>query len=136
MRGIKQALGRELFLQLLKGRVQIAHTVHGHGGAVQLVGAVSGVDGNFAHGDDFHAVFRTKAQPHGVSLKHNTSERAALVFQREVVMPGRILLVVTDLPPDSHLRQQGVRVHSSPDIFIQLGDGQYILSHPYTSMAR
>ena len=78
--GVEQPLRRQLFLQLLKGGIQVAHAVHGHGGAVQLIRAVSGVHRDLAHGDDLHAVFRAKAQTHGAALEHHTFQGGGFVL--------------------------------------------------------
>ena len=61
MGGIKQALRREPGFQLLKGHLQIARSFRHQGIAVQLVGPVSGVDGNPAESGDAHAALRAKA---------------------------------------------------------------------------
>ena len=67
----KKPLGGQLLFQLLKGGVQIPHPVHGQAAAIELKRAVSGVDGDPPHGNDFHAVFRAEAKPGGVGLEHD-----------------------------------------------------------------
>ena len=51
-------------------------------------------------------------------------------------MPGGIQLVIADFTPDGNLRQQRIRVHFTPKIFIQLGNRQYVLCHNHSSVAR
>ena len=114
---VKQALGRQLFLQLLKGGVQVAYAVHGHGGAVQLIRPVPGVDRDLAHGNDLHAVVRPKAQTHGIALEHDTLQGRPFVFQRKIVVPRWVDLIIADLAPDGHLPQKGVVVQPSTDVF-------------------
>ena len=129
MGGIKQALCCQLLFQLLEGRIEVTHAVHGHGGAVQLVSAVSGKHGNLAHSDDLHAVFRPEPEPHGISLEHDALQRAAFILQREVMVARGVHLVVADLATDCHLGEQRVSIQAAADVFIQLGDGQNILCH-------
>ena len=69
--GIKQTLQTQLFFQLLKGHMQIAHTIRHQAGAVKLISTVTGIDGNLAHGNNFHTVIRAEAQPHGITLEHD-----------------------------------------------------------------
>ena len=126
---IKQPLGSQFLLQLLKGGIEITHAVHSHGSAVKLIGAVSGINGDLAHSNDLHTVFRTKPQAHGIAFEHHTLQRAALILQCEIMMAGRIHFVVADLTADSHLVEQGIRVHFTTNVFIQLGNGQHILCH-------
>ena len=101
----KQALGFQLSFQLLKGRVKITNTVHGHGSTVKLIGAVSRKDGNLAHGNDFHAIFRAEPQAHGISFEHNALQSAGFVLQGEIMVSGGIEFVVADLTPNGYLGQ-------------------------------
>ena len=114
---VKYPLRRQLFLQLLKGGVQVAHAVHGHGAAIQLVSAVSWVDGDPAQSDDLHAVGRPEAQTHGIALEHDALQCRPFVFQRKIVVPRWVDLIIADLAPDGHLPQKGVVVQPSADVF-------------------
>ena len=129
---IKESLGGQLFLELLKSRMKITDTVHGHGGAIKLIGTVSGKHRNLAHGNDFHAVFRSEPKPHGIALKHDASQRAVGVFQSKVMMTGGILLIVADLPPNGQIVQNGIRIHPAADVFVDLGNGKHFLCHMIT----
>ena len=87
---VKQALLPQLFLQLLKGHAQVAGALGRQAGAVQLVGAVAGIDADTAGGDDLHTVFRAEAQTRGAAPEHNTLQTALAVLQRKVVMAGGV----------------------------------------------
>ena len=117
MSRVKQALGRQLFLHLLKGGVQVAYAVHGHGGAVQLIRPVSGIDRDLAHGNDLHAVVRPEAQTHGIALEHDALQCRPFVFQRKIVVSRGVDLIIADLAPYGHLPQKWVVVQPSTDIF-------------------
>lgn len=88
-----------LFLQLLKGHTQVAGALGRQAGAVQLVGAVAGIDANTAGGDDLHTVFRAEAQARGAAPEHNALQTALAVLQRKVVMAGGVYLIVGELAP-------------------------------------
>ena len=115
---VKQALGLEFLFQLLEGGIEVTDTVHGHGGAVELISAVPGKYGNLTHGDNLHAVLRPEAQPQGIALEHDALQSRGLILQGKIVMPGGIELVVADFALHSHVTQQGVGVQLTPDIFI------------------
>ena len=136
MSRVKEALGRQFLFQLLKGNIQIAHAVDRQGHAVQLIGSVSGVHGDLAHGDDLHAVFRPEPEPHGIALEHNTAQGTGLVLQSKIVVAGRVLFVVADLAPDGHGIEKRVGIHPAPDVFVQLGNGKHLLLHGHTSVQR
>ena len=87
---VKQALLPQLFLQLLKGHTQVAGALGRQAGAVQLIGAVAGIDADTAGGDDLHTVFRAEAQARGAAPEHNTLQTALAVLQRKVVMAGGV----------------------------------------------
>ena len=118
MRRIKQALGFHLSFQLFKSSIHIPNAVHGHGSTVKLIGAVSWKDGNLAHGNDLHAISRTKPQADGIALEDNTFQCTGFILQCKIVVTGRIQLVVTDLTANRYLSQQRIRIHSAADIFI------------------
>ena len=124
--GVKQALGRQLRLQLLKGRVQVPYTVHAHSRAIELVRAVSGVYGNSAQSDDLHAVGRPEAQAHGVSFEHDAFQGRCFVLQGKVMVSGWVAFVVADLATYRHLGEHRVRVHLPLNVFIDLGNGEYL----------
>ncbi len=115
---VKKTLCGQLGLQLLKCSIKITDTVHGHRGAVKLIDAVTGIDGDLTHGDDFHAIIRPKTESNCISLKHDTFQRCRFILQREVMMTGGIDLVIADLAPDGDTVQQRIIVQSATDIFI------------------
>ena len=128
VRQYKKLVGNSVEV-LLKSGVKIADSVHGHGGTVKLIGAISGKHGDFAHGNNFHAVFRPEPQPQGIALEHDAAQCAFRVLHREIMMPGRIYLIVTDLSPDSYTCQQRIRLHNIADILIDLRNGKHLLCH-------
>ena len=102
----KKSLLPQLFLQLLKGHIQIAHAVGLQGGAVELIRAVPREHAHPPHGDDLHAVLGLEAQPAGLGLKEDAANGAVLVLQRKIVVPaGGIELVVGYLAPDADILQ-------------------------------
>ena len=81
MGGVKQALGVQLGLQLLKGHRQVAHALRGHGIAVELVGAVPWEHRHTARHHHLHTVFGAEPEFHGAALEHHAADGALLVFQ-------------------------------------------------------
>ena len=108
MGGIKQTLGLKLGLQLFKGHMQISHPIRSQTGTIQLVGPIPGKDGNFAQCQHLHAVFRPKTEPHGAGLEHDAAQSAGGVLQGEIMVAGRVHLVIADLPPDAQAGQEPV----------------------------
>ena len=125
----KQPLGRELLFQLLKGRIQVPHSVQCHGGTVKLVGTVSGVYGDSAHGDDLHTIFRTEFQLHSAATEHDALQCTAFILQGEIVMAGRIHFIIADFTPDCKTCQKAVLIHEALDVSVYLGYGKNLLLH-------
>ena len=113
---------QELCLELLKGDVQIAHTVGRQVAAIELVCAVARKDGDAAEGNDLHAVFRPEAQAHRAGAKHDAAERTGLVLEGKVVVPRGIDLVVAQLAANEDLAQKLVTVEHGFDVFVDLRD--------------
>ena len=93
----KKPLLEELFLELLEGDVQVAHALRAELRAVELIRAIAREYADAAKGDDLHAVFRAEAELCRHAAEHHAPERAPLVLEREVMVPGGIELVVRDL---------------------------------------
>ena len=95
----KQALPRQLFLQLLKGHVKVPRPLRGQADAVELVLPIPGKNGHPPGGDDLHPVLRAEAQGGGVPPEHDAPQCPLAVLQRKIVVPGGIHLIVGQLPP-------------------------------------
>ena len=93
----KKPLLEELFLELLESDVQVTHALDAELRTVELVRAVAREHADAAKGDDLHAVFRAEAELSRHAAEHHAFERAPLVLEREVMVPGGIELVVRDL---------------------------------------
>ena len=133
MRRVKQALGLQLLLELLKGDVQVAHAVGREGVAVELIRPVARKHAHAPRGDDLHAVFRSEAQPQRGIFEHHAAQRAALVLERKIMVPRGINFVVADLAAHSERRQVLVPIKQEFEIAVELGDGKDILLHQRAS---
>ena len=122
LRRIEKPLLRQLLFQRLKSGVQVSNAVHCHGGHIELVLAVSGVDRNPAKRNDLHTAGRAESQRHGVPLKHDTFQGRLLIFQSEIVVTGWIKLVIADFPSDCHLGKHRILIHPALNILIDLGN--------------
>ena len=94
MRRVKKPLGIQLGLELLEGNLKIACPLGHDLRAIELIGAIPRIDGDPAPDRDAHAVLRAKTQLHGAVFEHDALQAAFTVFQREVMVPGGIDLVV------------------------------------------
>ena len=121
---IEQALCGKLFLQLLKGDLQIADALRHDAGAIQLIGSVAQIYGNAAEHRNAHAVFRPEAQSGGAALEHDAAQAALAVLQRKIVVPGGIDLVVGQFAAHAHIGQKTVRIQQRADMLVELGDGE------------
>ena len=131
--GVKEALGRQLFLQLFKGHGQVPHPVGLHVGDIDLVLPALGEQAHPAREDDLHPRFRAEAETHGIRPEHHAGDDSPLVLEGEIVMPGGMDLVIGQLAPDTGLGQDLVPVQEELDILGQLCDRNRLKCHIFTS---
>ena len=127
--GVKQPLGVQLGLQLLKSHRQVAHALRGHGIAVELIGTVTGKHGDTARHHYLHAVFRPEPEAHGAALEHDAADGALLVLQGEIVVPGGVHFVVGKFAPDADVLEHGLVVQQELHQFIDFGNAEDMLFH-------
>ena len=101
----KQPLLPQLLLELLKGHMEIAHPLGTERLAIELVGPVPGENADPARSDHLHAVFRTEPEALRLPLEHHAADGPLRVLQGKIVMPGRVELIVGNLPPDKNMIQ-------------------------------
>ena len=120
----KQALPRQLFLQLLKGHVKVPRPLRGQAAAIELILPIPGKDGHPPGGDDLHPVLGAEAQGDGVPPEHDAPQGAFSVLQGEIVVAGGVHLIVGDLPPHQQTGQHPVPVHEIFQIEPHLARGE------------
>ena len=91
---VKQSLFLQLFFELLVSSIQIADTAGDQPRAIELIRAVARIDSDAADRCHAHAARRTKAQRLCAAAKHHAAQAALGILEREVVVSGRIDLIV------------------------------------------
>ena len=129
MPGIKEPLGIELGLELLKGHIQVPHSVRRQSVTVELIGAVPWKDADTPLGNDFHAVLRPEPQPGGLSPEHDAPQCSLRVLEGKVVMPRGIHLIVGQFSPHQEAAKQRFSVQQLFDQLIHLGHAEDVLFH-------
>ena len=127
MSAVKQPFVRKFFLELLIGDLKIARSLRHQAAAVQLISAVTRIDGEASVSCDAHSAFRFKAQLDRARFEHDALQTAFAVFQREIVVPGRIDLVVGEFPSDSDLQEKRRCVKEFFDQAVQFADSIYLI---------
>ena len=122
VRGIEETFPRELFLQLFKGDLQVAHALRHHAGGVELIDAVAREHRHAPENRYAHAVFRPEAKLERAALEHHAAQAALAVLQREVMMAGGIDLIVRQLAAYADVQKRGIGLQKSADVLVELRD--------------
>ena len=129
MRAVKQALFLQLFLELLISGIQVAHAARYEPRAVELIRAVARIDRDAADGRNAHTARRTKAQRLCAAAEHHAPQTALGVLEREIVVAGRVDLVVGQFPRHADVAEQRVRIQQLLDVGVELRYGKGCTRH-------
>ena len=117
---VKQPLGQQLRLQLLKCHVQVARACGRQVLTVELIRPIARKYRDPPHGQHLHPVLRFEAQPPRTRAEHHAPQRALGVLHCKIVMPRGIYLIVAELSLNAHLPQQRVPVKQPLDVGVDL----------------
>ena len=120
MGNIEQALLVQTFFELVKGQLQGASPLGDQMGAVELIGAVPGIDSDPANGDYRHPVLGDEPQRKSVALEQDTAKRPIGILNRKIMVTRGVSLIVADLAPHTDILQRRVVVKKVFHIGIQL----------------
>ncbi|OPZ83042.1 MAG: hypothetical protein BWY76_02466 [bacterium ADurb.Bin429] len=123
---IEEPFRFQLLLQLLEGKVEVAHAVISEGVDVELVLPGALVDSDAALGQHALAFLGPKPQRLHALAPHHAAQLAHLVLQREVQVPRRIQLAVADLPAHHHPLQRALALQQRFHVAGDLADGKNV----------
>ena len=129
VRAVKQALLLQLLLELLVGGIQVAHTARNEPRTIELICPVARIDRDAADGRNAHSARRAKAQRLRAAAKHHAPQAALGILEREIMMPGRVDLVVGQFPRHTDITEQRIRIQQLLDVSVELRYGKGCTRH-------